>query len=150
MSNEETKNFLNLAETIKGEIKKKREKVDELRAKMECIGGLSDSERVQNTPNQDKIGTLVAKVLDLEREIDSLTVEYEIRRAQIIDRISTLDNLKEQRVMTMLYIGGKKVYQVAQRLEMSESGVKHIHSNAINELTELITGEYLSTNGLRF
>lgn len=114
-------------------IRRKETQRDELRA---CLlpGAIRyDRDRVQSTPT-DKMADVIARVDELDREIERLKLEKAQAIIEISDVIEKLDNDKEKAVLTAFYIkaasmeavAGIVCYSVRHTYLLRKQGVEHL------------------------
>ena len=68
----QTKEYLNQISRMNRMINNKLTEISQLREMACSISAIKNEERVQSTPNFDKIGTVVSKIVDMEKEVDRL------------------------------------------------------------------------------
>lgn len=72
----ETKRYLSQVYALNCRIENKKSERDQLRELATSVSSFANTERVQTSSNQDKMGDTVAKIVDLETEITATIVEY--------------------------------------------------------------------------
>lgn len=108
--------------------------LDELREKANGIGALSNGERVQTTHEPDKVSEIIAKIVDLENEVNAMTDRYTNQRQQVRAIIHTLDNKKQEDVLTLIYLDGRTIHDTATHLKSGDSAVKKLRNRALKQL----------------
>lgn len=82
----------------------------------------------------DKIGKNAAKIVDLKRELG----EKEVRMLElweiIADRVCSLDNPTQRRIMTERYINRKRWDTIAKDINLSERWIFRLHKKALEIL----------------
>ena len=122
-----------------------KNKISELSALREICYGLSaisNEERVQTTPNHDKIGTVVSKLDELERKIDALVDEYADKRDKIISQIDSMDDEVIYNVLFARYIEKKTFERIAADMTYSFRQICRIHNKALKEFEKKFGQEY--------
>lgn len=133
MTLDETYDFLMQIRRKEIIIRRKEMQRDELRA---CLlpGAIRyDRDRVQSTPI-DKMADVIARVDELDREIERLKLEKAQAIIEISDVIEKLDNDKEKAVLTAFYIkaasmeavAGIVCYSVRHTYLLRKQGVEHL------------------------
>lgn len=133
MTLDETYDFLMQIRRKEIIIRRKEMQRDELRA---CLlpGAIRyDRDRVQSTPT-DKMADVIARVDELDREIERLKLEKAQAIIEISDVIEKLDNDKEKAVLTAFYIkaasmeavAGIVCYSVRHTYFLRKQGVEHL------------------------
>ena len=114
-------------------IELKRQQVQRLHESMTSLSAPMDKEHVFHTKNVDVMADTIARIIDIEHEIDQQTERlYRMRHKASI----YLDMLKPSgtRVLTMRYIEGMDVEKIAAELHYAKSSVFRLIRNAIAEL----------------
>lgn len=106
-----------------------------LRSLSVSISSDMSKERVQSTKQPDKIGSIVAKIVDLENEINAEINQFVDLKKEIRDKINLLTNRNQQLVLRLRYIEFLTWEQVAERMTYSVKQVFRIHGEAIKNLT---------------
>lgn len=106
-----------------------------LRSLSISISSDMSKERVQSTKRPDKIGSIVAKIVDLENEINAEINQFVDLKKEIRDKINLLTNRNQQLVLRLRYIEFLTWEQVAKRMTYSMKQVFRIHGEAIKNLT---------------
>lgn len=114
-------------------IRRKEMQRDELRACLLPGAVRYDRDKVQSTPT-DKMSDVMARVDELDREIERLKLEKAQAIIEISDVIEKLDNDKEKAVLTALYIkaasmetvAGIVCYSVRHTYLLRKQGVEHL------------------------
>jgi DNA-directed RNA polymerase specialized sigma subunit len=124
-------------------IKNKITELSTLREMCYGLSAISNEERVQTTPNHDKIGTVLAKLDSLERKIDGLVDEYADKREKIISQIDSMDDECVYNVLFARYIEKKTFEKIATEMNYSFRQVTRIHGRALREFEKKFGNEYL-------
>ncbi|MBQ2930984.1 MAG: DUF1492 domain-containing protein [Clostridia bacterium] len=114
-------------------IRRKEMQRDELRACLLPGAVRYDRDKVQSTPT-DKMSDVMARVDELDREIEQLKLEKAQAIIEISDVIEKLDNDKEKAVLTAFYIkaasmetvAGIVCYSVRHTYLLRKQGVEHL------------------------
>lgn len=114
-------------------IRRKEMQRDELRACLLPGAVRYDRDKVQSTPT-DKMSDVMARVDELDREIEQLKLEKARAIIEISDIIEKLDNDKEKAVLTAFYIkaasmetvAGIVCYSVRHTYLLRKQGVEHL------------------------
>ena len=100
---------------------------------------------VKTSPDQDRMGSAIAKLIDLERETSNLIGEYIDKRERIISQIDSIENTNMYHVLSERYIMRKDLVDIASEMGYSFKQVCRIHGNALAEFERLYGSEYLKT-----
>lgn len=132
-----TKEYLSQISRLDRMIKNKLTELSQLK-EMTCgLSAIPNEERVQKTPNHDKIGTAVAKIIDMEKEIDILVDDFVDLKKEVYQKISMLKNSKHKYILIQKYIKYKSIYTIAEELKMTDRGCKKAHKRALEELEKI-------------
>lgn len=114
-------------------IRRKEMQRDELRACLLPRAVRYDKDRVQSSPT-DSMADVLARVDELDREIEQMKLEKAQAIIEISDVIEKLDNDKEKAVLTAFYIkaasmeavAGIVCYSVRHTYLLRKQGVEHL------------------------
>lgn len=96
-----------------------------------------EGERVQSSGNQQKMSEALDRLVDIEREIDSIIDKLVDTRLDIIKTIELL-RPNEYKVLHMLYIQNKSFKEVAAACGKSHSWATSIHGIALANLQKIL------------
>lgn len=84
---------------------------------------------------RDRVGDIVAKIADLEREINTdIDALVDLGR-EISDKIKSIGQDKLRQVLELHYLNGLSLDEVAERMHYSYRQICRIHSQALAEIT---------------
>ena len=84
---------------------------------------------------RDRVGATVAKIADLEREINAdIDALVDLGR-EISDKIKSVGPDKLRQVLELHYLNGLSLDEVAERMHYSYRQICRIHSQALAEIT---------------
>ena len=121
----DAKAWLSLTRAENNKIQRNLDKIYELRESIDAIGGLNDGDRVQSTPNQDKIGSMVARLVDLENETQVLIDEYVGDCLKVTDLLEKICSKKETKVISHIYLRNRTISETARIMKAQESARKY-------------------------
>ena len=112
------------------EIRKKQERLDELRALATSMTRPYDGDRVQTSPT-DRLSNLMCKIIMLENELDGMIDEYadEKRKAKLL--IYQVEREEWQDILYAHYREQKSLSDIAKFRKVSLSAVKNLNSRAL-------------------
>ena len=139
----DTKTYLNQISRLDLMIKNKITELSTLREMCYGLSAIPNEERVQTTPNFDKIGTKVAKLDELEKETDKLVDEYVDKRKKIVEQIDSMENKVIYGVLFARYIEQKTFERIAADMNYSFRQITRLHGRAIFEFEKKYGSEYL-------
>lgn len=119
------------------DINNKLEKLEMLKASVIGITARTDKEAVQSNGSQDKIGTLMSKILDLENEINQQADNYHAKKEIAKEYIFKLKREMHQNVLYDLFICKIPLYQVAENYDLTYKNAETIKSRAIKEFNKI-------------
>lgn len=134
MINQYTEEFLRLLRKTNREIAQKMDKLEELKAGIEGCSAIGYDEKVQSSGEMDRMASTVAKIVDLEHEIEELSKSYDNGRAWFQYILNKIESETQKKVLASIYIDGNSVMDTAILLTMTESGVKKAKARALKTI----------------
>ncbi len=116
----------------------KQLELESLKSISTSISVNSDSERVQTSTKPDKIGEIVAKILDLNNEINNdidKLIDLKKEIMNLIDKVSC-DDLRC--ILYLRYFQFKTWEKIAVEMNYSYQWIHKLHSKALNEVDRLL------------
>lgn len=132
-----TKEYLSQISRLDRMIKNKLTELSQLKEMTHGLSAIPNEERVQSTPNFDKIGTAVAKIIDMEKEIDILVDAFVDLKKEVYQKISMLKSSRHKYILIQKYVKYKSIYTIAEELKMTDRGCKKAHKRALEELDKI-------------
>lgn len=130
----ETKQYLGQIKRLDRMIQNKLAEIYQLKT-MACSITIEPKEdKIQTSSDKDKIGTTVAKIVDLENEVDNLVDELANLKSSVLNIIKQIDRESYREILCMKYFEGKSIYEIAGILNMTDRGCKKAHKRALEEL----------------
>lgn len=129
----DTKQYLNQISRIDRMIKNKLLEISQLRELSMSVSAITNDERVQTTPNFDKIGTSYAKIDDMERNLDGMIDEYVNKKNEIISQIDSMDDEIHYEILFGRYIEKKTFEKIAADINYSFRNTTRLHGKALQE-----------------
>ncbi len=105
-----------------------------------------DLEKVQGGGNVDRIGEAVAKMVDLEKQVENDLVNLMYRKHEVIGQIHSLDNYRYIQVLYKRYIEFKSLQTIAAEMSFSYRYLLELHGKAL-EAFEQANGGILRKEG---
>ena len=84
--------------------------------------------------NQDKLGTIVAKIVDLENEIDEAVDAYVDKRREASRLLEKLEDADQVAVLHKLYFEFKTWPEIALEMHMTKRNAQYIHGRALQHV----------------
>lgn len=138
-----TKNYLSQIERLDKMIQNKLSEIYRLKTMACSVSVSSESERVQTSPDKDRLGSTVSKIVDLEKETDSLVDSFIEKRKHIIEQIDGMEDIRMYNVLSAKYVNGKNFDEIAKEMAYSRMQINRIHGNALVEFEKKYGKEYL-------
>lgn len=114
-------------------ITNKLEQLEELRfLAQEVSSPKANPDVIQTNGSQDRMETIVARMVDLEREVDNLVDAFADHKAKVIRQIYRLPRERHQNILYERYILCMKISEIAVQEDMLERSVKKAHAKALN------------------
>lgn len=138
-----TKEYLKQIHRNDMQIQNKLSEIYKLRT-MACSVAISDTgERVQTSGDKDRLGSVVAKIVDLESETDHLVDTFISKRKHIIEQIDSIENNDYYHVLSMRYVGNNTFEDIAKATNWSIRKIFTTHKEALEEFEKRYGKEYL-------
>jgi hypothetical protein len=141
-----TKEYLNQIERLDKMITNKLSEIYQLKIMACSITVSGNSERVQTSGNQDKLGSTIAKIVDLERETDELVDSLVDKRKEILRQIDNMKNIDHYDVLHKHYVERRTFQDIADSENWSIRQVFNIHGRALQEFEKMYGDTYLHKN----
>lgn len=138
-----TKEYLNQISRLNRMINNKLVEIQQLRDLALGISSISTGERVQSTPDFDKIGSKMAKIDELEKNLDETIDKYVDLKNQIIGQIESMEDEITYNILFSRYIEKKQFELIAIEMEYSWRQIIRLHGKALNQFEEKFGEEYL-------
>ena len=139
----DTKQYLEQIHRLDKQIQNKLSEIYQLKTMACSVSVSNDSERVQTSVRNDKLEKVVAKIVDMERETDSLVDTFIEKRNHIIKQIDKIENTDYYHILSMRYVGNNTLEEIAKNTNWSIRKVFSLHGKALQEFERLYGNEYL-------
>ena len=138
-----TKDYLSQVSRLNKMINNKLSEIYQLRELSVSISAVGNDEKVQTSPNFDKIGTAIAKIDELENNLDKMIDEYLVKRERIIAQIDTMEEESVYQILFSRYIEKKTFEKIATEMEYSWRQMVRLHGKALQQFEKKYGEEYL-------
>lgn len=101
-----------------------------------------DSERVQSTPH-DKMAMAVARIVDMQKEINALVDEYVDKKAALVLQIESLPDRAQYDILYKRYVLYMSWDDISYETKYTKRNVLFIHGKALLEFEEMYGEKYL-------
>ena len=136
----DTKQYLGQISRLDKMIKNKMTELAEFKELAYGLSAINNEERVQSTPDFDKMTGKIAKILEMEIKIDSLIDEYVDKKNLIVSQIDSIENETYYEILFSRYIAKKTFEKIADEMSYSWRQIIRLHGRALQEF-EKIYGE---------
>lgn len=138
-----TKDYLSQVSRLNKMINNKLSEIHQLRELSVSISAIGNDEKVQTSPNFDKIGTAIAKIDELENNLDKMIDEYLVKKERIIAQIDTMEEESVYQILFSRYIEKKTFEKIATEMEYSWRQIVRLHGKALQQFEKKYGEEYL-------
>ena len=94
---------------------------------------ISDDVRVQTTRAYDPMGDMIAKIVDIENELNDLIDSYFDKKEVIIRQIEDMPEVDHIKVLSLRYIGNKTIDEVADEMGYTKRHTQRLHARALEQ-----------------
>lgn len=138
-----TKQYLDSVYRIDKIISNKLVEIYQLKTLASNISVANDGEKVISSINPDKLGDSVAKIVDMEREVDALVDELLEKKKNIVLQIESMENTEHYNFLFLRYIKRASYKDIEEEMHYSRVQLWRIHEDAMNEFEKKYGSEYL-------
>jgi DNA-directed RNA polymerase specialized sigma subunit len=139
-----TKEYLGQISRLNRMINNKLTEIAQLKDMVASISAPQSGERVQTTPNFDKIGTKYAKIDEMERKIDGMVDELVDKKEKIIQQIDSMEDENTYNILFARYIEKKTFEVIATEMKYSWRQVVRLHGTALKQFEKKYGEGYLN------
>lgn len=139
-----TKEYLGQISRLNRMINNKLTEIAQLKDMVVSISAPQSGERVQTTPNFDKIGTRYAKIDEMERKIDGMVDELVDKKEKIIQQIDSMEDENTYTILFSRYIERKTFEVIATEMKYSWRQVVRLHGTALKQFEKKYGEGYLN------
>ena len=143
MVNMDTKQYLGQISRLDRMIKNKMTELAQYKDLAYGLSAITNEERVQTTPEFDKMSGKVAKIIEIEQKIDSLIDEYVDKKNLIISQIDSMENETYYEILFARYIEKKTFEKIADEMNYSFRNTTRLHGRALREFEHKFGETYL-------
>ena len=138
-----TKEYLCQISRLDRMINNKLSEISQLRELAMSVSAITNEERVQTTPNFDKIGTAYCKIEAMEEKLDKLIDEFVDKKNLIISQIDKIENETYYEILFARYIEKKTFEKIADEMNYSFRNTTRLHGLALREFERKFGEKYL-------
>ena len=137
-----TKDYLNQISRLNRMINNKLVEIQQLKEMSCSISAITNGEKVQTSLSPDKIGSSIAKIDEMERNIDSMIDEYVDKKNLIISQIDSIGNETYYNILFAKYVERKTFEKIADEMTYSWRQIVRLHGRALQEFERLYGDAY--------
>lgn len=109
------------------------------------ISVASDGERVQTSGNKDRMGSIVARIADLEKEIDNAVDDLIDKKTMIISQINGMENSVYSSILHGYYVEYLTFTEIrTEKIPYSRSRMNILYKEAMHEFERAYGHTYLN------
>ena len=138
----DTKQYLGQISRLDRMIKNKMTELSQYKDLIYGLSGVVNEERVQKSPDFDKMTGKVAKVLKIESKIDELIDEYVDKKNLIISQIDSIENETYYEILFARYIEKKTFEKIADEMMNAWRQIIRLHGKALQEFEKMYGKTY--------
>lgn len=138
-----TKEYLSQINRLDRMIQNKLSEIYQLKTMACSVTVSNEGERVQTSSDKDRLGSAVAKIVDLEKQTDMLVDNFVNKRKHIIEQIDKIEDVNMYNVLSSRYVSRKTFDDIADEMNYSRMQINRIHGKALIEFEKLYGNEYL-------
>ena len=147
MKKNEAKEYLMMLSKQETAVKTAERGIQDLKELMMSIGGMNSGERVQKTRDNDRFGTIYAKIDEKERILETETLNLVELRFKVSEEIQMLKNARYVELLHRHYVKGETFLQIADKMGYSYRYVTKMHGKALEEFGAVIQREGVQGKG---
>lgn len=136
----DAKRFLQQVKLYDSKINSLLEELDNLKAMTLKITTTLKQDVVSSGGNQDKIGDAIAKIVDLEAEINAAIDGFVNKKKAVNDVLDMVYDPDQYAVLYKRYILYKRWEQIACDMTMTYRNVLYIHGRALQTVDRIMKG----------
>lgn len=140
------KQYLSQISRLNKMIANKLSEIYQIKSMALNISVLNEEDKVQTSGSKDRIGNMVAKMVDLEKEAQSYVDAYTDLRRKTIMQIDSMPKEMHYKVLFSKYIEDKTFDVIAEEMGYSWRQVIRIHGAALTEFEKLYGEDFVSLN----
>ena len=127
----ETKQYLMQISKLDKLIKNKLCEISQLKELSISVSAIKSGDKIQKTPDFDKIGNFYCKIEFLENNLNALIDEYVDKKEKIISQIDSMEDEIYYEVLFERYIQKKTFERIAADMNYSFRNITRVHGKAL-------------------
>jgi DNA-directed RNA polymerase specialized sigma subunit len=138
-----TKDYLNQVSRFNRMINNKLTEITQLRELSCSISAVRNEEKVKSSSDPDKIGSIYAKIDEMECNLDKMIDEYIEKKNLIIGQIDGIENEDYYNILFSRYIEKKTFEVIATEMNFSYRNITRLHGKALKGFEDKYGKTYL-------
>lgn len=135
------KQYLSQIGRLNKVITNKLTEIHQLKAMAYNITVVNEGEIVQTSGSSDRLGNMVARIVDMERELQSDIDKYIDVKGHIITQIESMPKESHYKVLFARYVEEKQFDDIADEMHHSLRHVMRLHASALEAFEEKYKNE---------
>lgn len=128
----EVKQYLGQIKRLEMQIQNKLAEIYQLRTMAESITVATDKESVKSSGDKDKLGCIMARIVDMETEVDKMVD----KRCDIVAQIDGLEDAESYDVLAKVYILDRDLKAIAIEKGIAYKTFSRIYKKALKEFED--------------
>lgn len=133
------KEYLQQIEILDELIDTKQVELFQLRRLATSVTVPADREAVQTSGTSDKVGNIVAKIVDLENTINEMIDEFIDKKLDCINIIDQIHDTLQHKVLHKHYVQYKTLVEIASEVGYSYQYILEIHKAALLKVEKIMS-----------
>lgn len=134
----DTRKYLNQIRRYEKIINNRLEEIEHLKSLATSISiSAYGVERVQTSGTHDKIGDTIARIVDDQKEIAKIILDYRDKKQEIIALIESVEDTNYYDLLFKRYVEGKKLQVIADEMGYSIGAIKRFHLAALESVRKM-------------
>ena len=132
------KEYLNQISELDNEIKRKQQRCRTLRDVAMNTSVNNSNDAVQTTRDKNPLEKILAKVIDLDREIEADEARLVDLKAEVWEQLDKLTDETQKRILWLRYADRRPWRYIASEVHFTSRYVHKLHVKALDELDEIV------------
>lgn len=120
-------------------IKSDKEELEELRSLSTSISGDITQERVQTSTTGDKVVNIIAKIVDLENEIENEIKTFIDLKKEVRNVINQVEDVDERLFLRYRYINFYQWKEITSAMKCSNTQIQRLKERAIESVNQILS-----------
>ncbi len=138
----DAKKYLEEIERYNSVIENKLAEIDQLKSLATSISAVTSDTPVQSSSEGDRIGKIIASIVDKEKELDAIVDDYIDEKEKRIRLIEQLDDSLQYKVLHKRYVELKSLSEIASEECYTYDWIGKKHSQGLKKVQEMLNELY--------